>query len=123
MMGLMACKTPDDEAYVFLVIDPLGLPVSIVADLREAYYEVLDRGDNEVVYYTPRGPEVYRIIEDDPKLSPQEGGPFTCVRVLNPDLDDVPDVPVFSLIECPEEAIGPQPAEPSFPYPRRSGKL
>ena len=119
MMGLLVCYTPDREAHVFLVLDDFGLPVCIEANLCEAYYAVLDRGETEVVYYTPRGPEVYRIIADDPDRSPQDGGAFSCVRVLNPELDDVPDIPTLGFFECPEDAIGPQSAEPPTPKRRR----
>ncbi len=108
MMGLVAFQTTDADALVYLLIDRGGLPVCLTATIRGAYLEVLDRNEDEIVYYTPRGPEVYRIVEDDPDLSPRDGGQFSCVRLLHADLDDVPPLPDLGMIDCPKHAIGPQ---------------
>jgi len=119
MMGLMVCETPDADARVYLLLDRGGLPVYVAATIPDAYLAVLDRGEDEIAYYTLRGPEVYRIVEHDPDRLPRDGGPFSCVRLLHADLDDVPPLPVLGFIECPEHAIGPQRPWPPTPKQRR----
>jgi len=119
MMGLMVCETPDADARVYLLLDRGGLPICVAATIQDAYLTLLERGEDEIVYYTLRGPEVYRIVEDDPDCSPHDGGPFSCVRLLHADLEDVPPLPVMGFIDCPEDAIGPQRPWPPTPKQRR----
>jgi len=119
MMGLVACQTLDADARVYLLLDRGGLPVCISAFPQDLYRAVLDRDDDEIVFYTLRGPEVYRLVAGDPSRSPQDGGPISCVRLLHADLSDVPDLPDLGYVDSPEDAIGPQRPAPPSPKRRR----
>ena len=118
-MALILCETPDADACVYLLLDRGGLPVCVTSSIPDAFLAALDRDEDEIAFYGLRGPEVYRIVEGDPSRSARDGGPFSCVRLLHADLDDVPPLPLMSFIECPEHAIGPQQLSPPTPKRRR----
>jgi len=104
MMGIVACVTPGGDAAVFLLLDRGGLPVAVSGFPPSLYQEALDRHEDEIVFYTRRGPEVYRLVANPPCTLPEDGGEISCVRLLHADLSDVPDLPDLGIVDCPESA-------------------